>query len=1022
MNFVAWIDSHRRSILFLIAMLAIGGVVLGFQLPISLFPRVNFPRVQVNIDAGDRPADLMVILVTLPVEEAVRSVPGVLNVRSTTSRGSAEISIDFKWGIDMIQSTLQIESAINQVLSGLPKEVTFTVRRMDPTIFPVMAYSLTSDTRSLTELRDIALYQLRPVLSTVKGVANIGVQGGEQEEFRVTVDPARLNSFGLTITDVANALSASNVITAVGKLEDHYKLYLVVSDTRFINISQIENTVLRSGEDGVVLLEDIATISRASAPQWIRVTADGHDAVIFQIFQQPDGNTIQIAQDIKSKLDEYRNKLPADTIITNWYDQTDIITSSAKSVRDAILLGVFLASLILLLFLRNIRTMLIAVMIVPSVLAATILFLYVFKMSFNVMTLGGMAAAVGLIIDDTLVMLEHIIRRSRDNTEEKHRRVMSAAREFTKPLAGSSASTIIIFAPLAFLSGVTGAFFKALSLTMAAGLLISFFVAWLAVPLLADHLLIAEDDQKNIKDGLGKKLLSLYGRIMSRMLNQPSLVLVGIIPLLLLGWFGYKQTGSGFMPAVDEGGFILDYRSPSGTSLTETDRLLQQVEDIINSIPDVETYSRRTGLQLGGGLTEANEGDFFIKLKPFPRRPIGTVMDDIRSRIEHSVPGLKVEMAQLMEDLIGDLTAVPQPIEIKIFSDDGDLLKKLGPSVATRIGQIPGIVDVRDGIVLAGDAIEINIDRVKASLEGVDPESVTKTVSDYLSGIVTTQVERDPKLVGVRVWVPKDSRNTIQDIDTILISAPDGHLFPLNRIGSLSIITGQPQITRDNLKRMIAVTGRITGRDIGSAIKDVKKILNDKSLMPEHVYYSLGGLYAQQQIAFKGLVMVFVGAVFLVFLLLLFLYESFRVALVILSIPLLAISAVFIGLWITGTELNISSMMGMTMIIGIITEVAIFYVSEYFGLPSNLDPHNALIISGENRIRPIAMTTLATILALLPLALAIGQGSAMQQPLAVAIISGLIFQMPLVLIVLPVLLNVVRTGHNTAESNILDAS
>jgi len=1022
LNFVAWINSHRRSILFLITLLALGGVVLGFQLPISLFPKVSFPRVQVNINAGDRPADLMVIQVTLPVEESVRSVPGVLNVRSTTSRGSAEISIDFKWGMDMIQSTLQIESAINQVISVLPQGVTFTVRRMDPTIFPVMAYSLTSDSHSLIELRDIALYQLRPVLSTVKGVADIGVQGGQKEEFRVTVDPARLNSFGLTITDVANALSASNVITAVGKLEDHYKLYLVVSDTRFINMSQIQNTVLRSGEDGVVLLEDIATVSSTSAPQWIRVTADGHDAVIFQIFQQPDGNTIQIARDIKSKLKEFSGKLPADVVVANWYDQTDLILSSAKSVRDSILIGVLLASFILLIFLRDIRTMLIAAIIVPSVLAATVLFLYVFQMSFNVMTLGGMAAAVGLIIDDTLVMVEHIIRRLSENTEEKHSKVMLAAREFTKPLSGSSASTIIIFAPLAFLSGVTGAFFKALSLTMAAGLLISFFVAWLALPLLADHLLKAEGARKNKNDKLTKKLHNLYDRFMSRMLRKPPLILVGIIPLLLLGWIGYKHTGSGFMPSVDEGGFILDYRSPSGTSLTETDRLLKQVEDIIILTPDVETYSRRTGLQLGGGLTEANQGDYFIKLKPFPRRPIETVMDDIRNRIENSVPGLEVEMAQLMEDLIGDLTAVPQPIEIKIYSDDEGLLKKLGPSVAREIGKIRGVVDVRDGIVLAGDAIEINIDRVKASLEGVDPESVTKTVSDYLSGVVTTQVEKGPKLVGVRVWVPKDSRNTVPDINSILISAPDGHLFPLKRIGNLSIITGQPQITRDNLKRMIAVTGRITGRDIGSAIKDVKKVLSNESLMPKNVYYSLGGLYAQQQIAFKGLVMVFVGAVFLVFLLLLFLYESFRVALVILSIPLLAISAVFLGLWTTGTELNISSMMGMTMIVGIVTEVAIFYVSEYLSQPSNIDPNSAYIISGQNRMRPIAMTTLATILALLPLALAIGQGSAMQQPLAIAIISGLIFQMPLVLIVLPVLLNVVRTENNSAKSDMLNTS
>ncbi len=1012
MTFSGWIRHHRRSILFLLAALMIGGPASSFKVPVALLPNVSFPRVAAELDAGDRPASRMAIEVSWPVEQAVRAVPGVVSVRSITSRGSAEIIIDFGWGRDMVVAMLQVESAISQIMPSLPVGTTFSVKRMDPTIDPVLAYSLTSDTRSLTELRDFAFYQLRPFLSTVDGVAKVEVQGGTLEEYLVTVDPAKLASYGLHLSDVAGALSASNVITAVGRLEDHYKLYLVMSDTRFMELGQIQKTVLRSGSNGPVLLADVAAVSRATVPQWTRVTADGHDAVILNIYQQRGGNTVRIADDLKKKLAEFKGQIPAGVKIANWYDQSRLIVASAGSVRDAILIGLVLAGVILFVFLRNVKVTLIAMITVPGVLAASVLLLYVMHQSFNMMTLGGMAAAVGLIIDDTIVMLEHIVRRLRGSSGDYHENVMSAANEFTRPLIGSSASTIIIFTPLAFLSGVTGAFFKALSLTMAASLLISYFVAWLAVPLLAAHLLGKKDADEKEGGAVTEKAHKGYEKIMRRLLGRPLLALLPIVLLAFAGWMSYRHLGSGFMPKMDEGGFVLDYRASPGTSLTETDRLLRQVEGILRKTPEVETYSRRTGLQLGGGVTEAHEGDFFVRLKPFPRRPIEEVMDDVRKRVESSVPGLRIEMAQLLEDMVGDFTGVPQPIEIKIFSDDGKVLGELGPMVADLISKIPGVVDVNNGIVLAGDALDIKVDRVKAALEGVDPESVTKGLDASLNGLVTTQVQKGPKMVGVRVWIPQSNRATERDIKKLLLRAPDGHVFPLDRIAVVSAISGQAQIMRDDLKRMVAVTGRISNRDMGSVIRDVKGALGRPGLFPSGVYYSLGGLYKQQQIAFAGLMAVFSAAVALVFFLLLFLYESFRVAGAIMATTLLAMTAVFIGLFVTGSEMNVSSMMGMTMIVGIATEVAIFYVSEYYDLSEQPFKNEALILAGKNRMRPIAMTIFAAILALLPLALGIGQGADMLKPLAIAIISGLVIQLPLVLIFLPVLFHILHVKKN----------
>jgi CzcA family heavy metal efflux pump len=997
-----WVADHRRSILLLLAIMTIGGGVAALGLPVALFPQVDFPRVVVSLDAGDRPADQMVIAVTQPAEQAVRAVRGVRSVRSTTSRGSAELSINFSWGSDIGLGFQLVESAINQALTEMPAGTTYLARRMDPTVFPVAAYSLTSRSLSLVSLRDIGQYQLVPLLSAVEGVANVTVLGGAQAEYRVDVDPVRLASYGLKFDDVVTALSAANILQAVGRLEDRYKLFLMLSDTRLRTLDEIKATVLRTGTNGLVMLEDIADVYPATQPAWVRVSADGRDAVLLQVYQQPGANTVRITAEVQTRLEAFKPKLPPDLVIGNWYDQSELIVDSAKSVRDAILIGIVLAGLVLLVFLRSLKLTLIAILVVPAVLASTIVMLYVLGMSFDIMTLGGMAAAVGLIVDDGIVMIEHIVRRLRTSSESRHETVRTAALEFARPLTGSSAATIIIFLPLAFLTGVTGAFFKALSLTMACSLIVSYFAAWLVVPLLADHLLSARDAQIEDTDPVTSKAQQAYRRMMASLDLHHWPLLAGLGLAAFIGVFAYVNVGTGFIPKMDEGGFVLDYRAEAGTSLAETDRLLRQLEEIIKAHPAVKTYSRRTGVQLGGGLTEANEGDFFIRLKPFPRAGIETVMEDIRNSAEKQVPGLDIDMALLMEDLIGDLTAVPQPIEIKLFGDDQANLMDTAPTVAQAIEKVRGVVDVRDGIVLAGDALNIIVDRDKAALEGVSPDSVTAELENWFTGNVTTQVQQDLKLVGIRVWVPLDQRASEFNLDRLWLTAPDGHRYPLARIAHIETAHGQPQISRDNLRNIVAVTARISGRDMGSTVKDVEQALAAPGVLPRGVSYEMGGLYREQQVAFQGLIAVFAAAVALVFLLLVFLYENFVVAGVIMLMPLVAMSAVFTGLFVTGTELNITAMMGMTMIVGIVTEIAIFYFSEFRALRDDGVPRTqALCEAGVNRMRPIVMTTLAAILALSPLALGLGQGSAMQQPLAIAIISGLIVQVPLVLILMP---------------------
>ncbi|MBJ9721116.1 efflux RND transporter permease subunit [Acinetobacter calcoaceticus] len=1029
-----WMQRHYRSLLFLVIILGGAGIAASIKLPVALFPHVDFPRVVVSLDAGDRPVEPMTQNITIPAENAIRQVPNISNIRSVTSRGSAEISVNFDWNVDMSMATSQVNQAIGQLLPNLPPGVQVNVRRMDPTVFPILAYSLRSDTMSQSQLRVLAYKQLRPMLTTVSGVSHVEVEGGTQDEYQVMVDPAVLQTIGLSISDVANALAAANVVTADGRLEDQYKLFLVITNTPLKNETDIGNVVVKSGPDGVVLLKDIATIGKHPAQQVRRVNADGHDAILLNIYQQPTGNSIQIVKDVAAKLASAQ--LPAGVHLTSWYDQSQLVSASARSVLDAILIGMALAGIVLLIFLRNFKITLIAVVMVPLTLALTTILLMYLNMSFNIMTLGGMAAAVGLIIDDAIVMVEHLVRRlheraivlgddeQQENREQVRQGIMSSAQEFLRPLAGSSASTIVIFIPLAFLTGITGAFFKALSLTMASGLVISFLLTWFVVPMLADIFLKDKDIRLHQPSRFAEMIVTRYQQLLQTLIRRPLLVLLLVLPLLALGGFAFTKVGSGFMPAMDEGGFILDYRTPAGTSLTETDRLLHQVEQIIQKNPNVLTYSRRTGSGLGGGLVEPNQGDFFVRLKPQPREPIDAVMENVRSEVEQKVPGVDVELAQLMEDVIGDLTAVPQPIEVKLFSDDAELLQKIATKTATAISTVNGVVDINPGIIPAGDAIEIHVDAPAAALAGLTTDMINQAVQDAMSGRIATQVAQSTSSIGetpVRVWVPEEQRQTLLDLENLTLHAPNGSIVRLQDVATLEHVAGQSEVTREQMQRMVAVTARISGRDLGSVVADVEKVVNAKGFLPPHVRVEMGGLYAEQQKAFKGLMVVFAAAVSLVFLLLLFLYESFRIAFSVLLIPLCAVSSVFIGLWLTGIELNISAMMGMTMIVGIVTEVAIFFFSEYQHLrtqseqeirneddqpPSHLTQMFTLIEAGKNRMRPIAMTTLAAILTLLPLAFALGEGSAMQQPLAIAIISGLIVQFPLVLIVMPVVFSV----------------
>ncbi|MGA7541326.1 MAG: efflux RND transporter permease subunit [Steroidobacteraceae bacterium] len=1021
MSFSAWIERHRRSLLTVAFALALAGAFAAITLPVGLFPVTSFPRIRVEVDAGSMPARQMLVDVTEPLERVARAVPAAQDVTSTTSRGSAEIFVDFPWGYDMSQALLAVDAAFAQELPSLPQGTSYDIIQMNPNvIMPFVSYALISDSVSPSDLRQLAQYQIVPLLTGISGVRRVGVLGGQTPEVEVSVDPNKLRAYGLTLADVSQALSQTNSIQAVGRLEDNDLLYLAIDNNAFTSINSVRNVSLRTGPDGIVRLADIAKVTLGTVPQWLLVDDNGKPAVTFDVYQQDSADSLTLAKEVQQRLDAFMKTQPASIHIYKWYDQTQLVSSSIAALEEAILIGLVFAALVLLAFLRNWRVTLVAMMVVPLSVLITVLVLSVLGMTFNIMTLGGIAAAIGLLIDDVIVMIEHIARRAGvPEIENPHQTVLHAAREFLSPLFGSSLATTVIFIPLAFLSGLTGAFFKFLSLTMASALIISFILTAFTVPLLARGI-IDFDTFEDPAHGKETWLKRTHGRLLGRLFERPLLIVPGLAVLAAVGTLAYLHVGSGFLPKMDEGGFVLDYYTAPGTSLAETNRELEEVEDLLKRNPYVYTFSRRTGAGLGGDLNEAYQGDFFIRLIAPSRRPtIWKVMDDINSEVSEKVPGINIDTHQLMSDMIGDMVGRPQPVVVSLSAKDPAVLGAVAGKVADAISKVPGIEpsSVNNGVVPAGDALEIHVNAAAAAMEGLTAADVASQVNGYLYGSVATQYLGTVQDVGVRLWLDPPQRRIYRDeLGNLPIRSPNGRILRLATVARVQFVAGQPQLTRDNLAQIVPVTAEISGtRDLGSTITDVKKVLGRPGLLPSGVYYTLGGQYKQQQEAVRGMIRVFAAALIAEFILLLFLYERFWLPIIILVSSLISTGAVFLGLWLTGVELNITAMMGMVMIIGISTEMAIFLISEYQELERTLPPRQALYEAARNRLRPITMSTLAMILALVPLAAAIsGSGDQMLQPLAIAIIAGALVQLPLVLLAMPVVVGLTRPEASPA--------
>ena len=1008
-----WTARHGKPILFVILTLVAVGVYLAFTIPVSVFPETAFPRIVIGADSGVAPIDQMLVTVTRPIEEAVNSVQGLESVKSITSRGTAEINLYFSWKVDMFQTLERVNAAMARVQPTLPPACSLTANRLTFAAFPVLGYSLTSDSVPMTRLWELATYQMKPRLNRLNGVATVIVQGGQEPEFEVRLDPPRMLAAAVTVPGILDALRRSNLIDSPGLIEADHQLILSLVSGQARTPAEIGNIVVKSTTANLpVRIGDIATVVLAAKPVYTIVTANGKPAVLLNVNRQPDSNTVVVAEEVHAEIEALRRSLPPGVSLQPFYDQSEIVNASISSVRDAILIGLLLASAIMVLFLRDWGTSLVAGLVIPATIAVTFIGLRLLGESFNLMTLGGLAAAVGLVIDDAIVVVENIVMH-RDAGQSRGESIRTALREIGKPLVGSTITPIVVFLPLISITGVTGVFFRALALTVAMALVTSLALALTWTPTLSHYLL-----RKTVRSGAEHTgrfmggVLRVYERVLRLVLARP--LVLGAVSVVLIGasWLCYRALGSDLLPSMDEGGFILDYIMPAGSSLEETNRVLTRVEGILREVPEVENTSRRTGLQLGlAQVTEANTGDIAVRLKQDRKRSGDEVIADVREKVTERFPMLQVEFIQLLQDMIGDLTSAPEPVEIKLFSENPDVLREYGPKLGDRIKKIPGVVDVLDGIsnTISGPAVTFKVDPAAAARAGFTADEIELTASAVIQGEpAASPVILNDRPYTIRVRYPEAARASVNSIrDTLLISST-GKPATLGSLATIEEAPGQTEIRRENLQRDIAVTARLEGLDLGSGMAKVKSAVAAANLPPS-IRVEYGGAYQEQQRSFRDLVTVLVLAIVLVFTVLLFEFGEFAAPTAITASALLSTSGVFLALLITGTTFNISSFMGLIMVVGIVAKNGILLLDAYQEFRAAGAPaFDAMVQAGERRLRPITMTALATVAGMIPLALAWGAGSQMLQPLAIAVIGGVLASMLLSLVVTPAVHHVLR--------------
>ena len=1013
--------AQRRFVYMAVAVLSGAGIWAALQLPSAIYPELEFSRITVVTEGSSLGARQVLFGITRPIEEAISIVPGVTRVQSRSIRGGSETNITFAPKTDMIFALQQVQARVNQVRADLPPELDIEVERLTPSLFPILSYNVEGGDPAT--LYDLARYQIKPLISRVPGVGRVDVMGSDVREVEVIADPAKLATQQMTFNDLAQAISASTTVEAVGRMPQDYRQYLIVTTTEAHSVDDIANIVVAHG----LRVGNLATVNAGTEDHVRIVAGDGKPAALVNITRQLGGNTLNIADSVASIAASLRKTLPRGVTLKPVYDQASLVRDAVRSVRDAMIIGAVLAVIVLLLFLRHGRITAISASSIPITMAITVFVMSLVGQTFNLMTLGAMAIAIGLVIDDAVVITENIVRHAHKQPN-RDIAIRDAVQELIWPVTTSTITTVVVFLPLGLLTGVEGQFFHALSITLTIAVLVSLLVALTIIPLLSEQFLnvqeIEADDQeaaakpRGVLARIGHGIDSLadkYERALGASLRHARWIIPIAIVLIVAGLLVQRVAPTGFLPEIDEGAFVLDYFSPGGTALAETDRQVNIIERMLLSTPEITGISRRTGAELGLFATEQNRGDMTVRLKPEGERDRSTqeVIDDLRPRIEKAVPRLRVEFVQILSDVINDLAGAARPVEIKMFGTDLNALEAYAKKLEPKMSKVDGLEDYFSGVSEPGAELDMNINQAEANRVGMTPTQIAAAVSGTLLGVPAGELRLDDRSVAVRVRAPDSVRYNPQLLAALPIFSPKTNTaVPLGSLATFQPVETRAELLRENQQQLISATADLADRSLGAVMADVKQVLSDNP-PPEGIRVELGGQYAGQQQAFKALLLVLGLAAASVIAVMVIQFQSFVEPLVVLlAAPLSFVGAVGL-LLITGTPLNVSSFMGLILLVGLIVKNGIILLDFTRHLMRNegltLEP--ALREAARIRLRPILMTTLCTLFGLLPLALGIGAGSDMQKPLALAVIGGLALSTPITLFMVPTLLVAIRGGN-----------
>jgi cobalt-zinc-cadmium resistance protein CzcA len=999
---------YKKPLLGLAVLLILAGIYSYTTLKTGLFPDITFPKLKVIADAGQQPVDKMMTTVTIPLENVIKRTEGLDYIRSTTSRGSCEISVFLKWNANVDLAKLQMESLINEIRANLLAGTQITVEKMNPSILPVMGFSVESH-RSQVELKKIAQLQIKPFLAATPGVADVAVIGGKTKEYQLILNPDKLTQAGITPQQIATVVGQSNVLQSNGYISDYNRLYLTLTDNAVNGKAELENLIVLNSAKRIVLLKDVATVQIAEMKEYIKINANGKDVPLIAVIKQPSANLIDVNKGVLQKVKELESILPKDIKIRPYYLQADFVQDSVQSIKDVLWIGIVLAIVVVVVFLRSLKSSLVLLLTIPSTLALTLVVLNAVGYTFNIMTLGAIAAAIGLMIDDAVIVVEQIHRSHEEHPDETMPVIVGKAIHYLLPaMVGSSLSTIVIFIPFILMSGVAGAYFKVLAFTMVITLTVSFFITWLVLPAL--FLLFSPKDKpvKIESNPVAEIKHQGRGRWIRFFVRH---AWIGLLFALVCGVIIYLLPGklpSGFLPEMDEGGIVLDFNSPPGTTLEETDRMLKEVDHIIQQQPEVASYSRRLGTQMGFFITEPNRGDYLIQLKKKRGKTTDDVSADLRAKIEATLPQLKVDFGQVIGDMLGDLMTSVQPVEIKVYGDNRQTLEALSRQVADIVRDVNGTADVFDGIVIAGPQVMVQPNVARLAQFGITPTDFQFQLQTQLEGnVISTVMERE-QLVNIRMIYPNALRTTVNSLNAGNILLPNGSLKPISTVATIRLEKGVAEIERENQKMIGVVTARLENRDLGSTLKEIQQNMRQKLSLPQGYHVEYGGSYAEQQKAFSELLIILLTACLLVFIVLLVLFRDFIVSFVIIVLAVLGVAGCLLALYLTNTPLNVGSYTGIIMIVGIIGENSIFTYQQFSQARLTMDTEQSIVFAIAARLRPKLMTASAAIIALLPLALGLGAGAQLHQPLAIAVIGGLCVALPLLLIVLPSFLRLIH--------------